>query len=158
MKSDLRFCRCLLSIMLLLIITVIPASASPSILISKAVFVSQADGFGNYTNEEDNHFLSGSKTSVYVELDNFTVKKGEEEYEIDIRVELDVIDSEDKIVAKSDKVFALKKSLKSNQRDLSFKVPLDFSKWKTGKYTLVFKATDNIQNMLHVTQLPLEIF
>lgn len=158
MKSDLKLPSLLASILLLLVVTVFPASAAPSIQISKAVFVTQADGFGNYTREEDNHFISGSKTSVYVELDNFTVKKDDEKYEINIRVELDVIDSEEKIVAKSDKVFALNKDLKSNQRDLSFKVPLDFSKWKTGKYTLVFKATDNIRNMLHIKQVPLEIF
>lgn len=134
-----------------------PAFAAP-IQISKAVFVSQADGFGNYTKEKDNHFLSGSSTSVYVEVENFTVAQGEEDFRIDIRVELDVMNSEGNIIAKSDKVFSLKRTIKSNQRDLSFKVPLDFSKWKTGKYTLVFKATDNIQNMLHIKKLPLEIF
>lgn len=134
-----------------------PAFAAP-IQISKAIFVSEADGFGNYTKEKDNHFLSGSSTSVYVEVENFTVAQGEEDFRIDIRVELDVMNSEGNIIAKSDKIFSLKRTIKSNQRDLSFKVPLDFSKWKTGKYTLVFKATDNIQNMLHIKKLPLEIF
>jgi hypothetical protein len=142
---------------ILAILAVTPAFAAP-IQISKAVFVSQADGFGNYTKEKDNHFLSGSSTSVYVEVENFTVPRGDEDFRIDIRVELDVMNSEGNIIAKSDKVFSLKRTLKSNQRDLSFKVPLDFSKWKTGKYTLVFKATDNIQNMLHIKKLPLEIF
>lgn len=157
MRSYLRSLKIFVIAAVLAILAVMPAFAAP-IQISKAVFVSQADGFGNYTKEKDNHFLSGSSTSVYVEVENFTVSQGEEDFRIDIRVELDVMNSEGNIIAKSDKVFSLKRTIKSNQRDLSFKVPLDFSKWKTGKYTLVFKATDNIQNMLHIKKLPLEIF
>jgi len=140
---------------LALLLAAIPAFAAP-IQIGKALFASKADGFGNYTREEDNHFLSGNSTIVYIELDNFTVERSEEDYGIDINVELDVLDSEGRIIAKSNSVF--KKDLKSNQRDLSFKIPLDFSKWKKGKYTIALKATDNIRKMLGVKQLPLEIF
>lgn len=157
MKSGIKG-SCLLSVTIMIfLLSVIPAFAA-SIQIGKALFVSQADGFGNYVKEKDNHFLSGNGTTVYIELEDFTVARGEEDYGIDISVELDVLNSEGRVIAKSDKVFSLKKDLKSNQRDLSFKVPLDFSKWKKGKYTLVFKATDNIRNMLGEKRLPLEIF
>jgi len=129
-----------------------------SIRIRKALFVQEAEGFGIYTKEEDNHFLSGSSTWVYLELENFSRQVSDEDFEIDLFVRLDVLDGEDRIKATSDRVFALGKNLKSQQQDLSFKVAMDFSKWKSGPYRLKFTAIDNSRNETHSVEVPLTIY
>lgn len=146
-------------LVLLLFMLQVPAVAEDgSIKISKAFFVSEASGFGIYEKEENNHFLSGSKTSVYLEIENFSVKQGEERFSTDIQAKLDVFNDKNEVVFTSEKVFNMKNELKSKRKDLSFKVPLDFAKWKTGKYTLTFTVIDNIKEEEDSANLPLEIF
>lgn len=160
-KSELlKFISRLATILIfILCITVISAAADESSLkISKALFVSEASGFGIYEKEENDHFLSGSKTSIYIEIDNFCVRQGEEKFVSDISVRLDVYNEKNEIVFTGEEVFSMKNELKSRRRDLSFKVPLDLSKWKTGKYTLTFVAKDNIRGLEDTASLPLEIF
>ena len=137
----------------------VPAySENGGISIRKAIFVQDAEGFGIYTREEDDHFISGSRTWVYMEIENFSTRKADEEYLIDLFVRLDVLDGEDRIIATSDRVFSLQKQLKSPQQDLSFKVVMDFSKWKSGPYKLKFTAMDNTRNETFSRELPLQIF
>ena len=146
-------------LVLLLFILHLPAAADDSpIKINKAIFVSEASGFGIYEKEENNHFLSGSKTSVYLEIENFSVKQEEEKFTTDIQAKLDVFNDKNEVVFTSEKVFSMKNELKSKRKDLSFKVPLDFSKWKTGRYTLTFTVRDNIREQEDSASLPLEIF
>jgi len=146
-------------LVLLLFLLQVPATADDSpIKINKAFFVSEASGFGIYEKEENNHFLSGSKTSVYLEIENFSVKQGKEKFSTDIQTKLDVFNDKNEVVFTSEKVFKMKNELKSRRKDLSFKVPLDFSKWKTGRYTLTFTVRDNIREQEDSASLPLEIF
>lgn len=146
-------------LVLLLFMLQVPAAAEESpIRINKAIFVSEASGFGIYEKEENNHFLSGSKTSVYLEIENFSVKQGEEKFSTDIQTKLDVFNDKNEVVFTSEKVFKMKNELKSRRKDLSFKVPLDFSKWKTGRYTLTITVRDNIREQEDSANLPLEIF
>lgn len=151
-------------IFLAVLLVIIAGSAGPSysenggLSIRKTLFVQNAEGFGIYTREEDDHFISGSKTWVYMELENFSTRKADEEYLIDLFVRLDVLDGEDRIIATSDKVFSLQKQLKSPQQDLSFKVVIDLSKWKSGPYKLKFTAMDNTKNETCSTELPLKVF
>jgi len=142
----------------LLFLQVQTVHAEENIQISKAEFVTEAKGFGIYEKEEDNHFLSGSTTGVYLEIDNFSVRQGEEKFVTDIHVRLDVLNEENKVVYTSDDVFKMQNELKSRRRDLSFRIPLDFSGWKTGKYTLNFTVFDKIRQQTNSKNLALQIF
>ena len=128
-----------------------------SVGVNKAIFASRIENFGIY-DETSNRYKSGSTALIYLEVVDFMLTEAKGTYSLDLSVDLSVLDSSGKEVARQSDMLAWARTFKSKVHDVYFTLNVTFNGWPPGDYTLVVTVKDNMARTFNPVKMPVEIF
>ena len=124
----------------------------------KGLFVTEAKGYGMYTEAGTSRFEKGSKIHIYLEVDGFQNLKKDDGFTINIGLDLQVKDDKGNVGIEQKDVVNSELFVKSPWRDFFFTVNIDLAELPPGKYTLCFIATDKTSDKKASHEMDMEIF
>ena len=134
------------------------ASDAEGFSFTKGLFVKEVKGFGMYTEEETSRFESGSKITIYLEVDGFQRVKKDKDYGLNMSLDRHVKDDKGNTGIEQEGVITADLLVKSLIHDFYFTVNIDLAELPQGKYTLSFIATDETNGNKTSHDMAIEIY
>ncbi len=143
---------------LLFVLSLSTTAVAEEFSFSKGLFVKEVKGFGMYTEEETSRFEKGSKVTVYLEVDGFQLVKQENDYKLNLSLDLHVKDDKGNTGIEQEGVVTADLLVKSLIHDFFFTVNIDLAELPPGKYTLSFIAMDHTSEKKTSQDMDIEIY